>query len=52
MEARASNGVAVCGKVVESLKGRGVKLHLLDLGGDIAGNGISKLSGHGRRVRP
>jgi putative DNA-invertase from lambdoid prophage Rac len=30
-------------KVVESLKGRGVKLHLLDLGGDIAGNGVSKL---------
>ena len=30
-------------KVAESLKGRGVKLHLLDLGGDIAGNGISKL---------
>jgi len=30
-------------KVVESLKMRGVKLHLLDLGGDIAGNGISKL---------
>jgi putative DNA-invertase from lambdoid prophage Rac len=30
-------------KVVESLKGRGVKLHLLDLGGDIAGNGLSKL---------
>ena len=30
-------------KVVESLKTRGVKLHLLDLGGDIAGNGISKL---------
>jgi putative DNA-invertase from lambdoid prophage Rac len=30
-------------KVVESLKGRGVRLHLLDLGGDIAGNGISKL---------
>jgi putative DNA-invertase from lambdoid prophage Rac len=30
-------------KVVESLKGRGVKLHLLDLGSDIAGNGISKL---------
>jgi putative DNA-invertase from lambdoid prophage Rac len=29
-------------KVVESLKGRGVRLHLLDLGGDIAGNGISK----------
>jgi putative DNA-invertase from lambdoid prophage Rac len=29
--------------VVESLKGRGVKLHLLDLGGDIAGNGLSKL---------
>ena len=31
-------------KVVESLKARGVKLHLLDLGGDIAGNGLSKLS--------
>jgi putative DNA-invertase from lambdoid prophage Rac len=30
-------------KVVESLKKRGVKLHLLDLGGDIAGNGLSKL---------
>jgi putative DNA-invertase from lambdoid prophage Rac len=30
-------------KVVESLKVRGVKLHLLDLGGDIAGNGLSKL---------
>ncbi len=30
-------------KVVESLKTRGVKLHLLNLGGDIAGNGISKL---------
>jgi DNA invertase Pin-like site-specific DNA recombinase len=29
--------------VVEELKGRGVKLHLLDLGGDIAGNGLSKL---------
>jgi putative DNA-invertase from lambdoid prophage Rac len=30
-------------KVVESLKTQGVKLHLLDLGGDIAGNGLSKL---------
>jgi putative DNA-invertase from lambdoid prophage Rac len=30
-------------KVVEELKGRGVKLHLLDLGGDIAGDGLSKL---------
>ncbi len=30
-------------KVVESLKTRGVKLHLLDLGGDIARNGLSKL---------
>ena len=30
-------------KVVENLKTRGVKLHLLDLGGDIAGNGLSKL---------
>ncbi len=29
--------------VVEELKARGVKLHLLDLGGDIAGNGLSKL---------
>ena len=30
-------------QVVEELKGKGVKLHLLDLGGDIAGNGLSKL---------
>jgi len=30
-------------RVVEQLKQRGVKLHLLDLGGDIAGNGLSKL---------
>src|SRR6202044_917197 len=30
-------------KVVENLKTRGVHLHLLDLGGDIAGNGLSKL---------
>src|SRR3954470_13181284 len=29
--------------VVEQLRTRGVKLHLLDLGGDIAGNGLSKL---------
>jgi putative DNA-invertase from lambdoid prophage Rac len=29
--------------VVEDLKRRGVKLHLLDLGGDISGNGLSKL---------
>ncbi len=29
--------------VVEDLKKRGVKLHLLDLGGDISGNGLSKL---------
>jgi putative DNA-invertase from lambdoid prophage Rac len=29
--------------VVEDLKGRGVALHLLDLGGDISGNGLSKL---------
>jgi len=28
--------------VVEQLKTRGVKLHLLDLGGDIVGNGLSK----------
>jgi putative DNA-invertase from lambdoid prophage Rac len=30
-------------KVVEDLKMRGVALHLLDLGGDISGNGLSKL---------
>jgi putative DNA-invertase from lambdoid prophage Rac len=30
-------------KVVESLKTRGLKLHLVDLGGDIAGNGLAKL---------
>ena len=30
-------------KVVEDLRARGVKLHLLDLGGDISGNGLSKL---------
>lgn len=29
--------------VVEDLKRRGVRLHLIDLGGDIAGNGLSKL---------
>jgi putative DNA-invertase from lambdoid prophage Rac len=30
-------------QMVEALKIRGVKLHLIDLGGDIAGNGLSKL---------
>jgi putative DNA-invertase from lambdoid prophage Rac len=30
-------------KVVASFRERGVNLHLLDLGGDIAGNGLSKL---------
>ena len=30
-------------RVVEDLKKRGVFLHLLDLGGDISGNGLSKL---------
>ena len=30
-------------KVVEDLRQRGVALHLLDLGGDISGNGLSKL---------
>ncbi len=30
-------------QVVDDLKGRGVQLHLLDLGGDIAANGLSKL---------
>lgn len=29
--------------VVDDLKKRGVRLHLLDLGGDISGNGLSKL---------
>lgn len=29
--------------VVEDLKDRDIKLHLLDLGGDISGNGLSKL---------
>jgi DNA invertase Pin-like site-specific DNA recombinase len=30
-------------QVVEALRTRGVSLHLLDLGGDISGNGLSKL---------
>ncbi len=30
-------------QVVEDLKGRSVNLHLLDLGGDIAANGLNKL---------
>ncbi len=30
-------------KIVEELKKRKVKLYLLDLGGDISGNGLSKL---------
>ena len=30
-------------RVVEDLRKRGVSLHLLDLGGDISGNGLSKL---------
>jgi putative DNA-invertase from lambdoid prophage Rac len=30
-------------QVVADLKARGVRLHLLDLGGDISGNGLSKL---------
>jgi putative DNA-invertase from lambdoid prophage Rac len=30
-------------QVVEDLKKRGIALHLLDLGGDISGNGLSKL---------
>src|SRR5271163_2182229 len=39
-------------KVVESLKTRGVKLHLLDLGGDIAGNGpVKAVSDDRRRLR-
>ena len=30
-------------QTVEALKAKGVHLHLLNLGGDIAGNGLSKL---------
>jgi putative DNA-invertase from lambdoid prophage Rac len=30
-------------QVVEDLKKRGVSLHLLDLGGDVSGNGMSKV---------
>jgi DNA invertase Pin-like site-specific DNA recombinase len=30
-------------QVVEDLKKRGVSLHLLDLGGDVSGNGVSKV---------
>ncbi|TPN41383.1 recombinase family protein [Mesorhizobium sp. B1-1-6] len=30
-------------QVVDDLRSKGVKLHLIDLGGDIAGNGLSKL---------
>src|SRR5689334_9192167 len=30
-------------KVQQELRARGVNLHLIDLGGDIAGNGLSKL---------
>ncbi|MDX8496907.1 recombinase family protein [Mesorhizobium sp. VK4C] len=30
-------------QVVDDLRTKGVKLHLIDLGGDIAGNGLSKL---------
>jgi DNA invertase Pin-like site-specific DNA recombinase len=30
-------------QVVEDLKRRGVSLHLLDLGGDVSGNGVSKV---------
>ena len=29
--------------VLESLKTRGISLHMIDLGGDVTGNGISKL---------
>src|SRR5271163_3947523 len=29
--------------VLDSLKGQGVSLHMIDLGGDVTGNGISKL---------
>ena len=30
-------------QVVERLRASGIKLHFLDLGGDLAGNGLSKL---------
>jgi putative DNA-invertase from lambdoid prophage Rac len=30
-------------QVVETLKAKGVSLHLLDLGGDVSGNGMSKV---------
>jgi DNA invertase Pin-like site-specific DNA recombinase len=30
-------------QTVEALKARGVKLHLLDIGGDVSGNGVSQL---------
>jgi DNA invertase Pin-like site-specific DNA recombinase len=30
-------------RAVEDLRKRGVRLHLLDFGGDISGNGLSKL---------
>jgi hypothetical protein len=29
--------------VLDTLKGRGISLHMIDLGGDVTGNGISKL---------
>ena len=30
-------------RVLEGLKQQGVSLHMIDLGGDVTGNGISKL---------
>lgn len=30
-------------RVLDDLKGRGIALHMLDLGGDVTGNGVSKL---------
>ena len=39
-------------KVVDSLKSRGVRLHLLDLGGDIAGNAYPTCSSRSRRHSP
>ena len=29
--------------VLDKLKGRGISLHMIDLGGDVTGNGVSKL---------
>ena len=40
---RAFRSAADALSTLEQLKGRGVGLHMIDLGGDVCGNGISKL---------